>query len=397
MPPIKKINDKVALIALVILFTISCKKETLNNATLNNATALFSSSNRDASAEFSPSPWIIKSIGVSFANRGISEMSAPDQTTCYGLLYNVFGSVLHDITVTHDGGDTWRSQTIAGLENNYLLDVDASNAQNVHVIGWNYLHGGGNIFRSEDGGDTWQREGANAFTDAASFPDAIHFFNPDYGVVFGDPPDGSFEIYITSDGGNSWSRVPSSNIPAALPNEYGISNLSDAYNNTVRVITITYDNASNPVAARLLQSDDKGQHWYVRNPSMAYDGVTSRIKFRNQQIGLYENNRKLYRTMDGGTTWQQVDYSGIWHNGDFDNVPGKAGWWISAGGNSLSTRIGSSISYDDGDHWTSFLDTTIHTCVNMISPLHGYSGSITTGGGDGGVFVYSLAPGKLPD
>src|SRR6266496_522322 len=142
MPPIKKINEKVAvIIILVIIFTISCKKETLNNATLNNATALLSSPNRDASAEFSPSPWIIKSSGVSFANRGISEMSAPDQTTCYGLLYNVIGSVLHDITVTHDGGDTWQSQTIAGLENNYLLDVAASTSQKVHVIGWNYLNG----------------------------------------------------------------------------------------------------------------------------------------------------------------------------------------------------------------------------------------------------------------
>ena len=40
-------------------------------------------------------------------------------------------------------------------------------------------------------------------TDPESFPDAIKFFNPKNGVMFGDPQNGYFEIYTTSDGGNS--------------------------------------------------------------------------------------------------------------------------------------------------------------------------------------------------
>lgn len=57
--------------------------------------------------------------------------------------------------------------------------------------------------------------------------------------------------------------------------------------------------------------------------------------------------------------------------------------------------IGSSISYDDGDHWT-ILDTLNHTCVDMTSPVHGYSGGITTGSGNDGVFIYQPLHAHLP-
>jgi photosystem II stability/assembly factor-like uncharacterized protein len=184
MKSTKKISHVVALamIAATLMFTASCRKHPVES--------LFSS------------PWKLKSSGISAAHRGIIEMSEPDQTTCYGLVIDSNFAPSHDITITHDGGETWHLQTIAGLEDNYDFGVAASDAGTVHVIGWNYKKGGGNVFRSTDGGITWQREGANTYTDAASFPDAIKFFSPENGVIIGDPLNGSFEIYITSDGGN---------------------------------------------------------------------------------------------------------------------------------------------------------------------------------------------------
>jgi len=329
-------------------------------------------------------------------------MSEPDQTTCYGIIFDGLFAPTHDLTLTHDGGATWHSQTIAGLENNYLFGVAATTAKTVHVFGWNYISGGGNIFSSTDGGTTWQREGANAYADPASFPDAIEFFNPQNGVIFGDPENGSFEIYTTGDGGKNWSRVPSNKIPAPEGIEFGTAYITDTYMNTIWTITVEVDNNYNYVKARLLQSDDRGVHWYVRNPSMTIgDGGDGTIKFRNHSVGLYKNNGILYRTTDGGTTFNTVNYSGTWFSFDFDNVPGKAGWRISTGGGPAGTSnslkgIGSSISYDDGDHWIT-LDTAVnHTYIDMTSPTHGYSGGITTGSGNDGVFDYSLPPAKLP-
>ncbi len=151
----------------------------------------------------------------------------------------------------------------------------------------------------------------------------------------------------------------------------------------------------------MLQSDDRGVTWYVRNSYLTFNGYDGSIKFRNRSVGLFKNNGILYRTTDGGTTWNVVNYSGPWFSFDLDNVPGKTGWWISTGGGPSSTPnsakgFGSSISYDDGDHWIT-LDNLNHTCVDMTNPTHGYSGGVTTASGNDGVFVYSLPPSKLPD
>ena len=292
-------------------------------------------------------------------------------------------------------------QTIAELENNYLYGVAATSPGIAHVIGYNYVNGGGNIVRTTDGGVSWNREGADAYTNPGSFANAIQFFNPKDGVILGDPQNGYFENYTTSDGGNNWKRVPSQNIPPPQENEFGTAYLTDTYNNTIWTVTLVPDADFNILNARLFQSDDKGETWYVRNSSLPLANFDGTMKFRNSSVGLFKNNGVLYRTTDGGTTWNVVNYSGTWFSFDFDNIPGLPGWWISTGGGYPTDDprsvygFGSSVSYDDGNHWVT-LDTTVnHTNVDMTGPLHGYSGGITTGSGDDGVFVYSFLPSKL--
>jgi len=308
---------------------------------------------------------------------------------------------LQDVSITHNGGATWRVQTIAELENNYLYGVAATSPGIAHVIGYNYVNGGRNIVHTTDGGVSWNREGADAYTNPGSFANAIQFFNPKDGVILGDPQNGYFENYTTNDGGNNWKRVPSQNIPPPQENEFDTAYLTDTYNNTIWTVTLVPDADFNILNARLFQSDDKGETWYVRNSSLPLANFDGTMKFRNSSVGLFKNNGVLYRTTDGGTTWNVVNYSGTWFSFDFDNIPGLPGWWISTGGGYPTDDprsvygFGSSVSYDDGNHWVT-LDTTVnHTNVDMTGPLHGYSGGITTGSGDDGVFVYSFLPSKL--
>ena len=400
MKTIKQINHVVVLVMITatLMFTASCKKENLNEPTSSKESISLSDANKNIFNQFGFSPWHMRSSGVS-AGQGIIDMSEPDQFTCYGIIFDGTFSPTNDITITHNGGATWHPQTIAELNNNWIFGVAATTPRTAHVFGYNFNDGGGNVFRSTDGGTTWQREAANAYTDPASFPDAIEFFNPRDGVIFGDPENGSFEIYTTHNGGNTWSRVPSNKIPAPLANEYGTAYITDKDNNTIWTITVTVDDNFNYIGARLLQSDDRGENWYVRNSSMTVGGGDGTIKFRNRSVGLYKNNGILYRTTDGGTTWNVVNYSGTWFSFDFDNIPGLPGWWISTGGGPAGTTnsvfgSGSSVSYDDGNHWIT-LDTLNHTCVDMTSPIHGYSGGISTGSGNDGVYVYSLLSSRL--
>jgi photosystem II stability/assembly factor-like uncharacterized protein len=386
------------LIATTSIFTVSCNKESLNES-LNKQTSLSAADDENASSTLLISPWKQMSSGVSGPDIGIIEMAEPfqNQTTCYGIIYNGHAypalTPTHDITITHDGGETWHAQTIGLLADHFLFGVAATTNNTVHVIGWNYLVGGGKVLRSTDGGQSWHREGANTFTNPASFPDIISFFTHDNGVMFGDPVgegvNRQFEIYTTCDGGNNWKRVSSSKVPAPLPNEIGATFLADRYNNSIWVVTPISDNNGKPVNARLLQSDDMGATWYVRNAHLPFATNEGTVKFRNHNVGLFKNNHKLYRTTDGGNTWKAVNYSGKWFSFDFDNVPGKDGWWVSTGGNwgNIPGERGSSISYDDGDHWST-LDNKNHTCVDMVSATRGYSGGISTNSGNDGVFVY---------
>ena len=347
--------------------------------------------------QFASAQWMQKSSGYT-AHRGIIEMSASGDLDCYANAYDVdnfYGDLLHDLSITHDGGNTWTAETVDSMADNYLYGIAALPGNKVHIMGWNYVSGGGNVFYSANGGVTWTREAANAYTNPASFPDIIQFFNATDGVMLGDPVNGSFEIYTTGNGGTTWNAVPTSDIPSPLPNEIGTTYFSDKYDNTVWAVTAYTDTTKH---GRLLQSDDKGAHWYVRNNFMPEMNGSGTIKFRNDSVGLYKDNGKLYRTTDRGTTWIKVNYSGTFFCYDFDNVPGTPQEWISTGGdtsipgNSMN-GIGSSISYDDGDHW-SILDTGVnHTCMEMTSSSHGYTGGITSGSGNDGVFVSSVTLG----
>jgi hypothetical protein len=342
--------------------------------------------------------WRTEFSGISTAQRLLVEMTAPDSRNCYATTVDQSdpNNHLNGIVVTHDGGRTWSSVIIDSLQDNLLLDIAASSARMVHVVGANSVTGGGNVFRSTDGGATWSREAANAYTDPNSYPDGILFFNPREGVIFGDPTGGYFEIYTTSNGGNTWTRVPRTDIPApTAPGEYGVNLLMDSYNSTVWELTFVY-NGPGSTYGRILRSDDKGHHWYVACPNIPFDYTDGRLRFRDENIGLYKNNEKLYRTTDGGATWNLVNYTGNWFSYDFDNVPGRPGVWISTGGDitkpvASAKGLGSSISFDDGDSWYT-LDTAVdHTCINMVNSAFGFGGGITSGSGNDGAFVYSIA------
>ena len=117
----------------------------------------------------------------------------------------------------------------------------------------NTLTGGG-IWKTTDGGTTWNQQGAGTIFDANSFPDVIYFWNANDGVAIGDPnPATAFEIYTTNDGGANWTLRTA---PAPLANEFGIVNHYAVYGNSIWFDT---DNG------RVYHSADKGMTWTVSN------------------------------------------------------------------------------------------------------------------------------------
>jgi hypothetical protein len=108
-----------------------------------------------------------------------------------------------------------------GFQALHLTAVDANTAYVAQVgAGRGGPSGGGEILRTPDGGQSWQKVTGTEFTRAGSFLFWVHFFDATTGLAFGAPVDGHFEVYRTSDGAATWpgkTRCGSAWATLALP------------------------------------------------------------------------------------------------------------------------------------------------------------------------------------
>jgi photosystem II stability/assembly factor-like uncharacterized protein len=178
----------------------------------------------------------------------------------------------------------------------------------------------------------------------------IRFFTPSVGVLIGynATAAGTWTIYRTTDGGLSWQLQ--ADTPPFVTNS--TPRYCTLYGNNIWVIT---------EKAQLLHSADAGLTWTVTSTPTPF----SQLSFRDAQHGLAYGPRTsytysnldpppLYRTADGGSSWNLVTPSGPEHWFGMTAVPGSAGTYLTVGklGNSAySFSAGTSITHDDGQTW----------------------------------------------
>lgn len=112
---------------------------------------------------------------------------------------------------TEDGGASWQTGTVAGLDTVDFRSIHAFDAQTAVAASAGQP---AVIYRTEDGGKNWNKvhqEGGEAFFDAIQFIDAQR------GYVLGDPIGGKWMILETLDGGRSWH--PLAKLPDAVQGE----------------------------------------------------------------------------------------------------------------------------------------------------------------------------------
>jgi photosystem II stability/assembly factor-like uncharacterized protein len=207
----------------------------------------------------------------------------------------------------------------------WCLSMSARSANECWILSYNVIGGGGKIYATKNGGQTWTRKGLNTFPAPAGFGDGIAFVDSQNGVAFGDAVNGEYEIYTTSDGGETWVQVNGAKIPDALPDEYGI--LSGLQVHDGKYFMLIQGN-------RLFTSTDKGKSWTAQKlpsqPSAASDGAPNSIAFSDAMNGMISYNfnnseaqptpgemPKPIRTTDGGLTWNVIANSNI---DQFDEV-----------------------------------------------------------------------------
>ena len=120
------------------------------------------------------------------------------------------GMVGHSV----DGGKTWKWTTVKGFEKREFRDIEAFDAATAIIMA---IAEPAQLLKTVDGGETWKVIYHNE--QPGMFLDAMEFWNPQSGIVLGDPVKGRFFIARTFDEGRNWQQIDSAHSPAAFNGE----------------------------------------------------------------------------------------------------------------------------------------------------------------------------------
>lgn len=284
--------------------------------------------------------------GLPARNIGSAEMSGriaalagvkeEGRTTLY------VGSASGGVWKSVDGGSNFRPifdrQRVQSIG---AITIDPSNPKNIWVgtgESWarNSVSMGDGIYKSTDGGDTWNNVGLPDSERIAKIlvdpKDGNTVYACATGHAFDDSPDRG--VYKTIDGGKSWRKVL-----AGLNASTGCAMLSmnQAEPGTVYAAMWDYRRQawtfrSGGPGSGIFKSTDKGEHWTEISQSTAkglpdkpYGRIALTVAPSNPKViyAMIESaNSALYRSNDAGQTWNRLDASQymVWRPFYFANL-----------------------------------------------------------------------------
>ncbi len=328
---------------------------------------------------FSQSGWYQVNSGLP-NEKGIGQMSVAmnNNMVIWGLPINADGSIYDAFTKSIDGGLSWEAGSFnAGNGLSQLFAIDATTCWAVFNTGSNQ-----GLYKTVDGGLTWVKKGT-AYG-SGSFANVIHFFDEMNGFAEGDPLGDYYELYTTTDGGESWTRVPEANIPAPTSGEYGITGNYCAYGDNIWFGTNQ---------GRIFRSTDKGYTWDVSLTAFGETETVGSFMFDELNGIAYRSyldigvEPLLNETTDGGVTWTEFSTTGAAFGRYFSQIPGTENTIIGSAMDA-DAGMGISISEDGGHNWTEITSGYPFMASVWQDVETGCAGTFTAGNpSTGGVYV----------
>lgn len=231
------------------------------------------------------------------------------------------------------------------------------------------------MYKTIDGGNNWIKVYENK--QEGIFFDGMDFWDENNGIAFSDPINNQFYMITTNDGGSTWGKLVSRNLPKTLTGEAGFA----ASGTGIVCIgdSTVYIGTGGGKISRVFISRDRGLNWKVKNTPMRTgeaSGIYSMV-FLDELNGVVVGGNYLDSagvegncaiTADGGLTWAEPDTpptgyrSCVAYNGK--------GVLITTG------RNGIDVSYDKGMNWKRISDDTYYSCV-----INGNTGWLTGSAG----------------
>jgi photosystem II stability/assembly factor-like uncharacterized protein len=176
---------------------------------------------------------------------------------------------------TSDGGNTWQENSTYKINNtNVFRNLHFVNSSTCYIVGYSYT-----ILKTINGGETWSE-----LTGPTNPISSVFFINSLTGYI------GEIEgnIYKTTDGGTTWENLTQSN---------GTINCIYFFNENIGW-------ACGPFG-RVLKTNDGGESWTIQTTGVS--ATLNSIIFTDSQNGFAVGSYGVViKTTDGGSSWSNV-------------------------------------------------------------------------------------------
>jgi photosystem II stability/assembly factor-like uncharacterized protein len=241
--------------------------------------------------------WTPQTSNTSVALRGVSAVSEK-----IAWASGAKGTFLR----TTDGGVTWAPSIVPGAADADFRGVIELSDKSAYLLS----SGAGplsRLYKTVDGGVRWDLVMVNA--SPKGFWDAIAMWDPLHGILLGDPVNGRFVIWTTSDG-DTWTEQKG---PPALAQEGAF-----AASNSSLIVRGAHDawfGTGGVGGGRVFHSADGGKTWTVAKTPIRHDSESAGIfslAFSDARHGVAvggdfmkpsEGTGSIAVTEDGGKTW----------------------------------------------------------------------------------------------
>lgn len=259
------------------------------------------------------------------------------------------------VLTTRDRGATWQDVSPPQAKGLMLRDIEAPRGDMrdaaVLAVG---LGNRSRVFVTDDGGTSWTRTFTNHNPHALYDCMAIGFDGG--GLALSDPVKGTFRLISTADGGHTWSRLDPTQMPRAL---HGESAFAESGSCLVRTGTSDYLFGTAGPHPRVFSTADSGHTWTVaRTPiqggdtagiyGLAADDTGHVVAVGGDASQPSQGARAAAISADGGATWA------LGKKPVFGLRSGVA--WASYRTLAVGPT-GSDISLNNGSTWTHYDDT----------------------------------------